>query len=157
MGICNGTDERPVFMLLSGGHHLNCNVTETKARFVDAVMLALQNETRACPGRQVRVLWATLTKQNDAMARHFLFINKRATAHSSASPQDLLFPQQAGDKMREFNTAVGGYAAEKYGVKLIDFLPLSIFALSSYGVHFLADTNLLKATYVLEAMRLWDA
>jgi len=68
-----------------------------------------------------------------------------------------LFPQQAGDKMREFNTAVGGYAVQKYGARVIDFLPLSIFALSSDGVHFLADTNLLKATYVLEAMRLWDA
>ena len=67
-----------------------------------------------------------------------------------------MFPQQAGDNMRVFNTAVGGYAVEKYGAKLIDFLPLSIFALSSDGVHLLADTNLLKATYVLEVMRLWD-
>ena len=126
--VCGG-DPRPVAVYFAAGIHLRLNFTRLREEFVDPNVAIIRNANKGCPNIPV----------------HFVF----GGLGGQARRVDPIFPQQSCENVRLFNDALTSYVSATYNQPSFDYLELTRDAMTSDGVHFLSDVNLVKAAYLL--------
>lgn len=131
----NQNDTRPVAIVASIGLHLGTNAKNTIHALETLIPFFLSSNSK-CPEVEVKVLWISL----GAQARRL----------------DNIYPHQSRENAAIFNHEVSEYLKKNYSSKVdfLDVLELTRDAMTSDGVHYLSDVNLIKAAYVLNYLLL---
>ena len=100
-----------------------------RGEFIDPNVAAIRGANRGCPGIQVHAAFGGMGGQ--------------------ARRVDPIFPHQSREAVRNFNDAAFSYVSATHSLPSFDYLELTRDAMTSDGVHFLSDVNLVKAAYLV--------